>query len=427
VGLFGYLALLDAGLIAVASRKRWNYLVLLGALATLLMEWSWVNEFFNPGKVITGMIVFLGFAVLFTGGLALEHRRQRVDKWLSTAAVVMPAMALGFALFLMDRNAPEITGRVWLLFGFVFAADLCYLTIAWLREELRVLHVLAGGAVFVLLMRWTTEFLTSELLAPALVLYLVFAILHSIFPLVLQRRKPSSLPMAWAHLASPMALVLVLVPLAKLAEGSFLVWPVVLLIDLVAVAMAVLTASLAAILAVFCLTVLATALWIFQLPPSVSEVPGMLVVIGGFALFFMLAALFAARKISTRTTSTGIGGVASPQPHVVFAQITSMASVLPFFLLALVVLRLPLANPAPVFGLAALLALMLLGVTRWLAVEWIPLIALCSTLLVEWTWYLERFVPGRPSGAIGWYLGFSSLFFLFPFLWRARFASWVGP
>src|SRR6185503_2390425 len=99
----------------------------------------------------------------------------------------------------------------------------------------------------------------------------------------------------------------------KLATPSFFVWPVVLLIDLVAIVLAVLTASLAAILAVFVLTVLATAVWILQLPPSLPEVPGMLIVIGGFAIFFMAAGVLAARRVLSRTPATAEAGRA-PSP-----------------------------------------------------------------------------------------------------------------
>src|SRR6185503_6100019 len=87
----------------------------------------------------------------------------------------------------------------------------------------------------------------------------------------------------------------------KLATPSFFVWPVVLLIDLVAIVLAVMTASLVAILAVFVLTTLATAAWITQLPPSLPDIPGMLIVIGGFAVFFMAAGVLAARRVFTQT------------------------------------------------------------------------------------------------------------------------------
>src|SRR5204862_1005708 len=51
VGLFSYLALLDAGLIAVVNRKRWNYLSLLAAVSTGLMQLAWVDKFFMVEKV----------------------------------------------------------------------------------------------------------------------------------------------------------------------------------------------------------------------------------------------------------------------------------------------------------------------------------------------------------------------------------------
>src|SRR5207253_6110962 len=129
-------------------------------------------------------------------------------------------------------------------------------------------------------------------------------------PVVLQRLRPSAMPMAWVHLYPVLALILILVPLFKIATTlSFLVWPVVLLLDLLAIGLAMLTASVISILAVFLLTVLATALWIFQLPAELPGLPGMLLVIGGFAVFFMAAALLAARRWGK---TPGQGGPSSP-------------------------------------------------------------------------------------------------------------------
>src|SRR6185436_12251185 len=60
LALFGYLGLLNTGLIAIAVRKRWTYLITLGAVATILTQWSWVDRFFIAPKLMTGMMVFLG-------------------------------------------------------------------------------------------------------------------------------------------------------------------------------------------------------------------------------------------------------------------------------------------------------------------------------------------------------------------------------
>src|SRR5881227_3356972 len=71
LGLFGYIALLDIGLLAIARRKEWSSLPILGAVGTVLMQIAWVGNFFLEGKYFAGnktlipMAVFLGFEILF--------------------------------------------------------------------------------------------------------------------------------------------------------------------------------------------------------------------------------------------------------------------------------------------------------------------------------------------------------------------------
>src|SRR5881394_3988839 len=47
VALFGYIALLDAGLLAVARHQRWFYLTALAAAGTMIMQIGWASEFFE--------------------------------------------------------------------------------------------------------------------------------------------------------------------------------------------------------------------------------------------------------------------------------------------------------------------------------------------------------------------------------------------
>src|SRR5205823_10359826 len=54
LGLFGYIALLDIGLLAVAQRQRWNVLPILGAIGTALVQFAWVAAFFVPEKYFAG-------------------------------------------------------------------------------------------------------------------------------------------------------------------------------------------------------------------------------------------------------------------------------------------------------------------------------------------------------------------------------------
>src|SRR5213592_893909 len=46
LGLFGYVALLDIGLLMVIRRKEWTALPILGAVGTVLMQIAWISQFF---------------------------------------------------------------------------------------------------------------------------------------------------------------------------------------------------------------------------------------------------------------------------------------------------------------------------------------------------------------------------------------------
>ena len=76
--------------------------------------------------------------------------------------------------------------------------------------------------------------------------YLLFAALHTVFPLLLERQRPASAPVWWGQLFPPLTLLLMLLPIFQLETVSMLIWPAILLVDVLAIALAVLSASLAA-------------------------------------------------------------------------------------------------------------------------------------------------------------------------------------
>ena len=71
LALFLYVALLDLGLVSVASRRRWDVLALGAALGTVAMEAGWAFRYFGPEKVWGAWVIFAGFGVLFVGALAV--------------------------------------------------------------------------------------------------------------------------------------------------------------------------------------------------------------------------------------------------------------------------------------------------------------------------------------------------------------------
>src|SRR5881396_3563405 len=51
LGLFGYIALLDIGLLALSQRQGWNVLPTLGAVGTALMQFAWVGRSLFPKNI----------------------------------------------------------------------------------------------------------------------------------------------------------------------------------------------------------------------------------------------------------------------------------------------------------------------------------------------------------------------------------------
>jgi uncharacterized membrane protein len=416
-GLFGYLALLDAGLIAVVMRKRWNYLVLLAAAGTLLMQIVWTVKFFAVTKVFIAMTVFLGFEALFLLAFVVTDRE---DPWVTASTIGMAFAPLVFTIFLLSYGS--LGAKPWIIFTFVLVADLGLLTLTVLRSALAPAHLVAGGMAFLLLSIWTVDYVSTSLLNWGLGFYLLFAILHTAFPIVLQRLRPGAMPVWWGHLFPLLALALVMVPVVRLPELSWLVWVCVLALDVVVFAFALVTASVLAIVGALILTLGAAAVWLFNMPAVVGGVPDLLVVIGGFGLVFFALGIFVARRVALTPMVDGTGQPSSPMlaffSENAQAQIPALSAILPFLLLIMVVLRMPLTNPSPVFGLAMLLVVLLLGVARWTKVDWLAAVGLLCSVGLEFAWHGARFKADAAMVPLIWYLAFTAVFMIFPFLFR---------
>jgi len=253
----------------------------------------------------------------------------------------------------------------------------------------------------------------------------VFAALHTVFPLGLERKRPAAAPTWWSQLFPPLTLLLMLLPIFKLETVSFLLWPAILLVDLIAVGLAVLSASLAAVAVVLVLTLAATGLTLFRIPVTVGLDTSLLLVIGGFAVFFFAASLWLARKLGAKLPA------ANEQLSALFgdarAQLPAFASLLPFLLLIMACARLTVSDPAAIFGLGLLLVGLTLGLARLLVIEWLPACALAGMAGLEVVWHSRHFDPASAGGPLAWYVGFYGVFALYPFLFRRHFVQLTGP
>lgn len=436
-GLFGYIAILDAGLIVVAFNKRWHFLIVLAALGTAVMQIGWASEFFVSGQYFAGnniliaFAVLLGFNVLWLAAHFWSKRAGQINPWLSGSALGLVAVTLVFTWWFL--SFPSLAARPWLVFSFIFIVDLVAIALTLMDEKISIAQTVSGFAVFALLGIWTQTSLSDVLLNPALVFYFIFAVLHSALPALLQRRH-SGVPVQKlsAHLFPIFALALVLVPVFKFQELSFIVWPFILLVDLLAIVLAALTATLLPVLAVLLLTLAAVGALLFKIPEDVTGLPISFYLFGAFILFFVAVSVWLVKKFAPDATKTGIRFGENPTaPTDVAAILPACSIVLPFLLLIMATLRLHLINPSPVFGLALLLVVLLLGVTKLFSLDWMPAVGLISLTALECAWHFKDFnpaLPGQPLNLIlAWYLIFFAVFAVFPFLFLRQFENKIVP
>jgi uncharacterized membrane protein len=436
-GLFGYIAILDVGLILVAMHRRWYFLAALAAAGTAFMQVSWADTFFTSekyfegNKILIALAVLLGFNVLWLAANWWSERRSQSNWWLAGSNLGLAAIALAFTAFFL--NFALLAARPMLLFSFVFLIDLTLAALVRLDARTESAQPVAGFAVFGLLALWTTQHLTNDLLTAGLVFYFIFAMFHSALPALLRRRQGATTAiMNWDHFFPPLALLLVIVPLFNLTEPSFLVWPFVLLVDLLAIALAALTATLAPVLLVLLLTFIATGALIFRIPSDLTGLPTLLFLLGAFAVFFVSASVWLVRRVQPDALKSALklsGNLHDPE--MLGALLPASSAALPFLLLIMVTLRLPLADPSPVFGLALLLVVLLLGLTTRFAMDLLPLVGLAGVFMLESAWNYSRLYHGNftiaPTLTLTWYLVFFGLFALFPFLFLQKVSARTWP
>ena len=433
VGLFGYIALLDIGLLLVARRKQWSALPILGAVGTLLMQIAWVGQFFlrehyfAGNKMLIPMGIFLCFELLFCLALVTTKGESKSESAFSVAAIGMGGAALFWGFYFLSFES--FGNRPALLLSYIFLADIGLLAIAAAREKLATVGTLSGLAVFVFLTMWTGWYLTAQNLYAGLGSYFVFAVLHTAWPL-LQRRTPTRTQW-WAHLFPALALLLVLIPVFNLAEVSLLIWPLVFCIDLLAICLAVATGALLAIVAVLLLTFAVIGGTIFRIPIELTGLPTSLFLLGAFAIFFVLAATLASRRLragaseGTRTPGKFFGALTDPANFAI--QLPALSATLPFLLLIMVTARLPLLNPSPVFGLALVFVVLLMGMAKICSLDLLSAVALGATFALECAWYSARFSADHAMLALAWFIGFAALFTIFPFLFHRQLAARTVP
>ncbi|HSE41802.1 MAG TPA: DUF2339 domain-containing protein, partial [Acidobacteriota bacterium] len=217
----------------------------------------------------------------------------------------------------------------------------------------------------------------------------------------------------WIHLFPALAMVLFLLAMFRFTELSLIFWVAILLIDAAAVYLAIMTASALSLVGVLLLTLYGIAAWITKTPVATVDLYEVLFLIAGFTMFFFVSGIYAGKKLKLSDASAETDSIE-------LSHIPLISSVLPFFLLMLVIARLPLNDPTPVFTLGFVLIALIIGIWRWLKLDLLPFIALFCCLALELTWYTVRFDVSHAGATLIWCFSFFGLFATFPFLFQKQ-------
>jgi uncharacterized membrane protein len=408
-GLFGFIALLDLGILAVALHRRWFYLAALAAAGTVVMQIGWAEKFFELAKLPTAVVVLVGFNALFALTVALARRLGRGSDWIAAAALLPPVVALGFTVYFSCLHA--VAARAGWVLGNLLLADLALLAVCALHRPFARLALGAGLATFGVAAIWIAAAVDDALLPWALGFVVVAAALHAVFPFVQERLEPGTDHRRWSALFPPLALLLLLIPFAQMDNVGWWLWPAVLVINLFALAAAALTRLFAALAASLLLTLLVLGVAIAQLPGGFAGGERELLLVAGFSIFFCAGAVWLVRRFG------GSLGGAAPDWS---AYLPDATAGLPFLLLLMLVFKLQQPDPSMIFGVVLLLVALLYGIAI-VARRGAPVLAaFVGTLLVEYCWWGEQAHLGDKAVALVWFVAFALGLLATPFLFRRR-------
>ncbi|HSI12891.1 MAG TPA: DUF2339 domain-containing protein [Chthoniobacter sp.] len=417
---FSILLAADLGLITVALRQRWQWLVPLAAFATMVIQFTWASSYFSASNIGPGALIFLGFEALFLLPFWLCHRNEESDPWTTAGSAISAGAALIFAGQLL--SFPTLGARPWICLSILFAADVG-LAVWPLRHRSRLAGSIFGGAAaFFILSAWSVRYLDNALLNWALGYILLFAAFHTVLPFVLKRMRPDQATPKWVQVFPVLGLAIMLWPALQIG-ASVPLWIAVLLADLAAIFLAALTASLLGLVGALIFTLIATGLWLAQTPTDHPQLGGLLTVILGFAALFCGASLFLQSRLRSQVQT----GSRDPLEQDALEHLPAISAAVPFLLLITAVLRLSPENPSSIFGAGLLLVLIILGLARWSQTVALPPVALICTVLLQYSWHVQTQWQHGGWVPLGWSLAFTAVIYLFPFLFQSRTTALSAP
>lgn len=396
----------------------------LGVAAGFVLLLLWTASFLDPRRIWLACGVTLAFCVFHLLVSRATAAKGVGDERVHVLADYLPLGSMVFVWFMLRLPAlgrrPGIVLSLLLILGGLSAYR------ALKRPQARLPYGFGGAASFFLLAYWTVVYMHSSLLLWGLGFYMAFAVVHTLYPIVYLRLRPCAQPLLTGFLAPMLGLVLILVAMTACDLLSFLLWPFVLLLGMLGVALAWLAGSLPAAGASVLLVMACFAVWLFRLPDP-AGLPGALGMLAVFSCAFFAWSLLVMRGKSLFAGNAFLSRAGGILPEEA-AALPACAAIMPFLLLFMVCVRLTLPNPVDVFMFVLLLDILLLALARFRKMESVIPVALAGTTLVGWAWLGRNTPLALPHLALSWSLVFYAVFAAFPFFFRRHLrgmAPWI--
>lgn len=182
--LFGFLLLIDAGLLAIAIARGQGILHAAGAAATLLVAGAWVALSYTPAGMVPALVFCAIFVMFYALAPAVAARLGGVLEGAGADAVLAAPLLLA-VLAALARIEPALASPL-LLFGTLLPL---ILLIAWraIVSDRGSLYFIGAFFAIATQAAWSATHLAVDRLGTAVAIYTVFGLVSLAVPLVARR------------------------------------------------------------------------------------------------------------------------------------------------------------------------------------------------------------------------------------------------
>jgi uncharacterized membrane protein len=225
--LFGFLLVIDLGLLAIAVARGEELMHAAGALSTLVVFAIWLSRYV-PGVWMMVSLFTAAFALVYTlAPMVAEFFKKPFQGVALQAIYVAPILLYVFPV--VTRLEPA-TASPWVLFGILYALLALFAWRALATPDSKLFFI---SAFFALAAEasWSATHLIAERLLTAVILYALFGLFYLGVPIVARRIRQPLQP-AWGAGAVVLASLLMLLYLAAGPKNEAALWGMAFLLAL---------------------------------------------------------------------------------------------------------------------------------------------------------------------------------------------------